>query len=89
MEIENILIAAPVQNLLMHSEPLLPPLSPSKDNCQRHTSAGQKRVLPDTVNKEGRKIAGRSSGIRKALTIEVFVVLVMSIVNVAENCNLK
>jgi len=56
VEIENILIAAPVQNLLMHSEPLLPPLSPSKDNCQRHTSAGQKRVLPDTVDKEGRKI---------------------------------
>lgn len=35
------------------------------------------------------RAAGRSSDIRKALTIEVFVVLVMSIVNVAENCNLK
>lgn len=35
------------------------------------------------------RAAGRSSSIRKAFTIEVFVVLIMSIVNVAENCNLK
>lgn len=36
--------------------PLLPPLPPSKDNCKRHSSAGQKRVLADIVDKEGRKI---------------------------------